>query len=108
MRRSIVLLVATALIGIASAPALARSPAGSGGGGFSHGSAQPPSNNSAASANSNGRFAEDRQTGLDRANERRSAQGTAHEQATTKAPAGDTLEGKPAQPPLQTPTPQTK
>lgn len=108
MRKSIVLLVATALIGIASAPTLARSPGGSGGGGYSHGSAQPPSNNSPASANSTGRFADERQTGLDRANERRSAQGAAHEQATTKAAAGDTHKGKPAQLPPQPPTSQTK
>lgn len=108
-RTSMVLLLATVVIGTASDHALARgSGGGSGsGGGYSHGSAQPHPNSEAA-ANANGRFSEDKQTGLDRAQERRSPQGARHEQATTKAPAGDALDGKKSDTPLQQPTPTTK
>jgi len=60
-----------------------------GGGGPSGGGAVPhfsgPSPNSAAAANSNGRFATDRDKGLDRAADRMSAEGKAHEKATVAA-----------------------
>ena len=55
-------------------------PGPSGGGDTSHFGG--PSSNSQAAANSNGRFASDRDTGLDRAEDRMSAKGKAHEKAT--------------------------
>jgi hypothetical protein len=59
---------------------------GGAGGGPAGGGGAPhfggPSPHSAAAANSNGRFASDRDTGLDRAEDRMSAQGKAHEKAT--------------------------
>lgn len=61
---------------------------GGGGGGPAGGGGPPssgPPSHSAAAANSNGRFATDRDKGLDRAEDRRSAQGNAHEKATVAA-----------------------
>ena len=60
---------------------------GGSGGGPGGGSGAPhfggPSSHSQAAANSNGRFATDRDTGLERAEDRMSAQGKAHKKATT-------------------------
>jgi hypothetical protein len=56
-------------------------PAGSGGAPHFGG----PSPHSQAAANSNGRFASDRDTGLDRADDRKSAKAKAHEKATVSA-----------------------
>ncbi len=59
-----------------------------GGGGGGPAAAAPhssgPSPRSQAADNSNGRFATDRDKGLDRAEDRMSAQGAAHEKATAK------------------------
>lgn len=60
-----------------------------GGGGRVGGGGAPhfggPSPHSQAAANSNGRFASDRDTGLDRADDRKSAKAKAHDKATVSA-----------------------
>lgn len=69
-----------------SQPVLARGGGGAGGGGgggFSHGSAVGPGAGSAAGANANGRFAADRDKGLERAQDRMSEQGLTHQKTPT-------------------------
>ena len=82
MNKPMTILLGAAIAAGISVTAAARGPGSGGGGGFSHGSAGGPSASSGASANSNGRFAEDRDKGLDRAEDRMSAQGAKHEKAT--------------------------
>ncbi len=82
MRKSIQLLLCTAAAAAFSASAAARGPGEVGGTGFDHGTAGGPPASSGASQNSNGRFAQDRDTGLDRAEDRMSQQGLQHEKAT--------------------------
>jgi hypothetical protein len=90
MRKILPLILFASLLGV-SQVADARGGGGPGGGGPSGsapgaGNGAPhfsgPSPNSEAAANSNGRFATDRDKGLDRAEDRMSAQGKAHEKAT--------------------------
>jgi hypothetical protein len=68
---------------------LAEARGGGGGGGPGGGSGSPsfggPSSTRQAPATSNGRFASDRDTGQDRAKDRMSAQGKAHEKAKAAA-----------------------
>ena len=74
---------------VASLFAVSQLVAARGGGGGPAGGGGPPSSgppsHSAGAANSNGRFSSDRDHGLDRAEDRRSAQGNAHEKATVAA-----------------------
>jgi hypothetical protein len=97
----VVCAVAAASLSVA---ALARGAGGGGGAsvsgsaGFSHGSAGGPSASGGASANSNGRFAEDRDKGLDRAEDRMSAQGAAHEKAPDGAKHKKRRPAKPSKP----------
>lgn len=83
MRKSFSLALACGLVLVVatlSHPVLARGGAG-GGGGFSHGSPTGPAGNGAAGANSNGRFATDRDKGQERAEDRRSVRGGKHRNA---------------------------
>ena len=84
MHKSIPLLVSfVVLVGFLigfSMLAAARGQEG-GGAGFGHGSPVGPSSNSASFANSNGRFAQDRDKGLERAEDRRSEEGLEHRKA---------------------------
>jgi hypothetical protein len=82
MRYTLILLSIPLLA--ASPLAMARGGGGGGGGGGGDGHMSGPSSKSKAAANSNGRFATDRDKGLDRAADRRSAKGSAHEKATSK------------------------
>ena len=74
---------------VASLFAVSQLVAARGGGGGPAGGGGPPSSgppsHSAAAANSNGRFSSDRDHGLARAEDRRSAKGKAHEKATVAA-----------------------
>ena len=81
MRRPISLLLCGVFAAAFSLGAAARGP---GGGPGSHGASAPggPPASSQASENSNGRFAQDRDKGLDRAEDRMSEQGLKHEKAT--------------------------
>jgi ABC-type microcin C transport system permease subunit YejB len=99
MRKSILTLLSVAVISTLSFNVLARAPGG-GGGGFNHGSAQERSQNSQSESNSNGRFATDRDTGLDRAEDRMSEQGLSHEKAT-KVKEEDTVDLKKLTNPLK-------
>jgi hypothetical protein len=83
MRRPISLLLCGACAAAFSFGAAARGPGGGAPGG--HGASAPgggPPARSQAWENSNGRFVQDREFGLDRAAERRSDQGNEHEKAT--------------------------
>ena len=80
MRKTIPLLLCAAIATAFSFGAVARGAAG--GGGFSHGSPGGPSSDSKAFENSNGRFSQDRDKGLDRADDRKSGQGLRHGKAT--------------------------
>ncbi len=77
MRKLVPMLLFTTLFA-ASQFVEARGGAGPSGGSHFGG----PSSNGQAAANSNGRSATDRDTGLDRAEDRMSAQGKAHDKAT--------------------------
>jgi len=82
MKTSVSLAMTGGLLFLAlSQPVLARG--GAGGGGASHGSPTGPGAGSAAATNANGRFASDRDKGLDRAQDRMNAQGLSHQKATT-------------------------
>ncbi len=81
MRKILPLLIMASLLG---ASPLAYSRGGGGSGGPSAAAhSNGPSPKSQAAENSNGRFSTDRDKGLDRAEDRMSAQGTAHEKAAT-------------------------
>lgn len=88
MHKSTSLVMCTMIAMAFSASAAARGGSNGGGmgsgmgGGFSHGSPVGPSSNSQALENSNGRFAQDRDQGLDRAEDRMSTQGREHEKAS--------------------------
>lgn len=84
MRKPILVLLCAAVIGALSLNAAARGPGSGGGfgGGFSHGTPSGSSPSSGASENSNGRLAQDRDKGLDRAEDRMSEEGLKHEKAT--------------------------
>lgn len=90
MRRTVPVILFVSLFA-ASQLVAARGPSGGGSAGSSD---APhfggPASNSKAAANSNGRFASDRETGLDRAAERMSDQGKAHEKATDKVDEAQT------------------
>jgi len=83
MRKPVSLLLCALIGAVFSLGAAAHGPGGGGGfgGGFSHGSAVGPSS-SGALENSNGRFSQDRDQGMDRAQDRMSDQGLTNEQAT--------------------------
>ena len=92
MRKIVPLIVFASLFGVselADARGGGGGPAG-GGPGAGHGAPHfgGPAPNSKAAANSNGRFAADRNHGLDRAEERKSAQGLAHGKATAAVKKG--------------------
>lgn len=77
MRRPIPMLLGAAVVAAFSLAAAAR------GGGFSRGDPVGPASRSGqAVENANGRFAQDRDQGLSRAEDRRSAAGERHEKAT--------------------------
>ena len=79
MKRNVIAIILAAVMAVVPAAALARNGhASPGGQSASHMSAQ-------GLANSNGPNAADRDKGLDRAEDRRSAQGSTHEKATTHA-----------------------
>lgn len=82
MRKIMSVLLLASLFG-ASQVVYARGGGGGSGpmGGAPHSSG--PATNGQATANSNGRFAADRDQGLDRAEDRMSAQGKEHEKAST-------------------------
>jgi hypothetical protein len=89
MRKATSLFLCAALAVAFSGVASARGGGGGGGGmgggmggGFSHGSPVGSSSNSQSLENSNGRFAQDRDQGLDRAEDRMSTQGLEHEKAS--------------------------
>lgn len=73
----------TSLLLISSPLALARGGSGSGG------SATGPSSHSQAAANSNGRFSSDRDTGQDRAGDRKSDEGMKHGKAKNSRKKGE-------------------
>ena len=90
MRKSTSIVMCTMIAMAFSASALAARGGGNGGGmgggmggGYSHGSPVGPSANSQALENSNGRFAQDRDQGLSRAEDRMSTQGLEHEKAAS-------------------------
>lgn len=94
MRKSTSLLMCTVIAMVFSASAAARGGGTGGGmgGGFTHGSPVGPSSSSQSLENSNGRFAQDRDQGLDRAEDRMSTQGRKHEKtsdARDKDPRND-------------------
>ena len=82
MRKLISVLLCGAFAAAFSLSAAAGGPGGGASGG--HGASAPggPPASSQASENSNGRFAQDRDKGLDRAEDRMSEQGRTHEKAT--------------------------
>lgn len=80
MRKLVPVILAASLFAAYGQFAAARG--GGGGGGSAAGGSHMSSQ---AQANSNGRFASDRDTGLDRAEDRMNAEGKAHEQATEHA-----------------------
>ena len=102
MRKSMLVLLSAAIISALSFNALARGGGGGGGGGggFNHGSAQDNAQNSQSVDNSNGRFAQDRDTGLERAEDRMSDQGLSNEKAT-KVQQEDTPDAKKLNTPLK-------
>ncbi|MFZ9642573.1 MAG: hypothetical protein ACO29L_03870 [Candidatus Methylopumilus sp.] len=100
MRKSMLVLLSAAIISALSFNTLARG-GGGGGGGFNHGcSAQDNAQNSQSVDNSNGRFAQDRDTGLERAEDRMSDQGLSNEKAT-KVQQEDTPDAKKLNTPLK-------
>ena len=87
MRKAILVLICAGFGAVFSLGAAARGPGGGGGfggEGFSRGSPTGPSA-SEALQNSNGRFSADRDTGLERAEDRMSPQGRERQKATTEA-----------------------
>jgi hypothetical protein len=78
MRKIISMLLCGAFTAALSLGATAAGPGASGG----HSAAGSPPASSQAMENSNGRFATDRDKGLDRAEDRMSAEGRKHEKAT--------------------------
>ncbi len=80
MRKSTLLLLCASAAVAFSAGANARGPEGAGG--FTHGSPVGPGSNGSAYENSNGRFAQDRDQGLQRAEDRMSTEGQDHSQAS--------------------------
>lgn len=83
MRKPILVLMCTVSIAALGLNAEARGGSGGGfGGGFSHGTPTGPSSPSRSIDNSNGRFALDRDRGLERAEDRMSDEGLAHEKAS--------------------------
>jgi hypothetical protein len=88
MKRLLSILACAALAASLSVSAFARGGGASGGG-------SGPAAGSHALENSNGRFAEDRDKGQERAEDRRSAQGASHEKA------GDAKKKHRRQPPAE-------
>lgn len=87
MRKSLLILGSAAFAAALSFGAAARGGPGGGGfgggfGGFSHGTPGGPAAGGSAYENSNGRFSQDRDRGLDRAEDRMSQKGLEHEKAT--------------------------
>ncbi len=104
MKKTVSLLLCGACIAARGLNAEAR---GGGGGGFGGGSGfghpSGPGSNSAASDNANGKFSQDRDSGLDRAEDRMSSEGLAHEKASDAKSKRKTTQGSdlPAQLPAR-------
>lgn len=105
MRRSILVVMGAAVLTMFAMEAGARGGGGGGGGfgggsggfgggGVSRGTPTGPSGNGASMDNSNGRFAQDRDMGRDRAEDRMSQEGLDHEQATDARKKHDRRQGR--------------
>lgn len=80
MRKSISILLCTLFGTTVSLAAAAHG--GGGGGGFNHGTPEGPSSSASSFENSNGRFSQDRDQGMGRAEDRMNTSAAAHSKST--------------------------